>query len=166
MKSISKDTLKLLVLLVAAVFLTAGCHSGTKPVAWNLSVTKATPASIEVDFIGVSPSEKPYWMNDVKPDDYWKPNDSVRQGAKKLTTNFQSGSTFLLTKKSPIWNDWLNTGATELMIMADLPGSYDNGPYDRRRLFLPLNTKQWNSKHSTLEIEIQNEFIRVLTPQR
>jgi hypothetical protein len=166
MKIKVKAPLKLLMLFVAMTFLVTGCRSGTKPVAWNVSITKTTPASIEVDFIGVSPSEKPYWMNDVKPDDYWKPNDSIRQGARKLTINFQSGTTFVLQRKDPIWNDWLNYGATELMVMADLPGTYDNSPYDRRRLFLPLNTKTWKSKNKTLEIQIQDEFIRVLTPQR
>jgi len=33
-----------------------------KPVAWNVSITKATPASIEADVVGVSASDKPYWM--------------------------------------------------------------------------------------------------------
>jgi hypothetical protein len=164
MKTDAKNTLRLLILLVVA-FLGAGCHMGMKPVAWNISVTKTTPASIEVDFIGVSPLEKPSWISE-KPDDYWRPNESVRAGAKKVTTSFQAGAKFVLQRKDPIWNDWFHYGATELMIMADLPGQFDNSPNDRRRLFLPLNKKAWNSSHRTLEIEIQDQFIRVLTPQR
>lgn len=162
---IRKGNFKPLVMFITVALLGAGCHFGTKPVAWNLSVTKTTPASIEVDLIGVSPLEKPSW-NNVKPDDYWKPNDSVRQGAKKVTTNFQTGPTFVLERENPIWNEWFKQGATELMIMANLPGVYSNGPDDRRRRFLPLNKNAWKSEHKTLQIEIQDEFIKVLTPQK
>jgi len=170
MKTDTKNTL-ICLLLVGLAILVNGCHFGTKPVAWNVSVTKTTPASIEVDFIGVSPLEKPYW-NDIKPDDYWRPNESTLSGSvrlattNKITVNFQSTNTFVLQRQDPMWDDWFRYGATELMIMADLPGVYDNSPTDRRRLFLPLNSKIWRSKHHTLEIEIQDQFIRVLTPQR
>jgi hypothetical protein len=158
--------MKRLISFIALCIITAGCSSLPKPVPWNVSITKVTPASIEVDIVGISPTEKPYWMNSVKPDDYWKPNNSVRNGAKKLSTTFQDGTTFELKRDNPIWNDWFSYGTTELMVMANLPGSYDNGPFDRRRLFLPLNKKLWKSKNKTLEIEIQDEFIRVLTPQK
>jgi hypothetical protein len=166
MNSKIESILKLLICFVTVTFLGSGCHSGTQPVAWNVSVTKTTPASIEVDFIGISPIEKPYWLNDVQPDKYWAPNAKIRQGATKVTTSFQSGNSFVLKETDPIWNDWFNHGATELMIMADLPGVYDNNSTDRRRMFLPLKKKAWNSKNHTLELEIQDEIIRILTPQR
>lgn len=152
--------------MVAATF-TFGCKSTPKPkpVTWKVEITKQTPASIEVDVVGVSPSEKPYWQNNVRPDDYWK-NGPVRQAAQKLSTTFQEGNTFTIQTTDPIWKQWFGYGATELMIMANLPGKYDNGPYDRRRLFVTLDKKAWESKDKTLKIQILDEFIRVLTPPR
>ena len=146
--------------------LLAGCSTGPKAVAWNLNINKVTPASIEVDIVGISPSEKPYWMNAVKPDTYWKPNDSIRKGVKKISTNFSAGRTFDLQLTNPIWTQWFGYGTTELMIIANLPGTYDNGPYDRRRIFVPLNKNLWDSKDETIRLEIQDEFIRVMTPQK
>ncbi|PYJ97885.1 MAG: hypothetical protein DME23_13525 [Verrucomicrobia bacterium] len=156
------------VLLVALTFLTVGCRSSRpKPVAWNVSITKVTPASIEVDVVGVTPSEKPYWMNSVKPDDYWKQTSSIRNGARKVSNNLQTGQPWVLGKENPIWKEWFGYGATELMIMANLPGKgYDNGPFDRRRVFISLDKKVWEAKDNTIQIQVQDEFIRVLTPQK
>lgn len=156
-------------LLVAAVaLLCAGCKTTktpkVRPVPWTVTITKETPASIEVDLVGVSPSEKPYWQNNVRPDDYWK-NGPVRQSAQKVSTAFQEGNTFTLPADHPIWKKWFEYGATDLMVIANLPGKYDNSAYDRRRLFVPLDKKAWESKDKTLKIQILDEFIRVLTPQ-
>lgn len=159
---------KLCILLAAIALGEAGCSSTpkAKPVAWRVSIAKETPASIEVDLVGVSPSDKPYWQNNVKPDDYWKAGNSVRKGAQKVSTIFQDSPTWVLQAEDPIWAKWFSYGATELMVIANLPGKYDNGPYDRRRVFLPLDKKVWAAKDRTLRIQIQDEFIRVLTPQQ
>ena len=155
------------VLLVALSLATVGCGSSRpKPVAWNVSITKAGPATIEVDVVGVTPSEKPYWMNSVKPDDYWKQNSSVRKGARRVSNNLQTGQPWVVGKENPIWKEWFGYGATELMIMANLPGRYDNGPFDRRRVFIPLDKKVWEAKDKTIQIQVQDEFIKVLTPQK
>jgi hypothetical protein len=151
-------------LFVAAAVVFAGCGS-TKPVAWNIQLTKNTPASIEVDIVGIAPSEKLSWMNNVKVDDYWKANSSIRKGTKKFTTAFQSGSNDVVKVNSPLWKEWFSYGATEIMIVANLPGQYEPGPYDLRRLFLPLDKKSWKTKNRAIKIEIQEERIRVLTPQ-
>jgi len=158
---------RLAILLAAIALTTAGCGTTKpRPVAWNVSITKATPASIEVDLVGVNPSEKPYWMNSVKPDDYWKANSSTRQNAKKVSTSFKDGQTWCLNKSDPIWKVWFSYGSTELMIMANLPGKFPNDAFDRRRLFLSLGKKEWKpAKKETIEVEVQDEFIRVLTPQ-
>jgi hypothetical protein len=153
--------------VVALSLVTAGCASKPKPVAWNVSIAKATPASIEADVVGVSASDKPYWMNSVKPDDYWKANNSVRKGAKKISKILETGTPWVIEKDNPIWNDWFSYGATELMIMANLPGGGDNSPFDRRRVFVPLDKNAWLAdKDKTLKIEVQDQFIRVLTPQK
>ncbi len=161
-RTFSFTLLSLLLALIAA-----GCGTPKpKPVRWNLSITKNTPASIEVDVVGVNPSEKPYWMNSVKPDDYWKPNSTARKSARKITQTLQMGQPWVIAREDDIWNQWFSYGATELMIMANLPGAYDNGPFDQRRLFVSLDKNLWQAKGKTLQIEVQDQMIHVLTPQR
>jgi hypothetical protein len=154
----------LLGLLAATTF---GCRS-IKPVAWHVNLNKVTIASVEVDVIGISPSEKPYWQS-AKVDDYWQPGSSLRKDVanRRVSSDFRSGATWTLEQTNSIWQTWFNDGATELMIIARLPGSsFDNGPYDRRRIFVPLGKDLWKAKNRTLQIEVQDEFIRVLTPTR
>lgn len=154
------------ILVVALSFVTAGCSSTPKPVPWNVNITKTTPASIEADVVGVSPSDKPYWMNSVKPDDYWKANNTVRKGAKKVSQVLQKDQPWLINREDPIWNEWFSYGTTELMIMANLPGGGDNSPFDRRRIFVTLDKNAWDTKDKTIKIEVQDQFIRVTTPQK
>jgi len=142
-----------------------GCKSTPKAAPWTISLTKETPASIELDLVGISPADKPYWQNNIKVDDYWK-NGSVRKGAKKVSTSFDSGKTFELKSTDPIWNTWFGYGAMEVMIIANLPGKHENGPYDRRRIFLPLDAGIYAAKDKTIRVEVQEEFLHVLTPPK
>jgi hypothetical protein len=158
-----KMVANLAVLLVVPSIL--GIGMGCRSMRWNVSTTKVTPASVEVDLVGVTPSDEPYWKN-MKPDDYWKPDNSMRSGATKVTTRFQSGHTWVLREDDPIWKTWLDRGVNQLMVIANLPGSYDNSLFDRRRLFLPLKSKAWRAKDRTLEVEIQDEFVKALTPSK
>ena len=155
-------------LLFAVALLTPGCGTTKpgRPAAWSISITKVTPASIELDVVGVNPSDKQQWMNSVNVDDYWKPNSSIRAGARKESTKFESEKTWVLEKDHKVWSEWFGYGATEVMIIANLPGRYEPGPHDRRRIFLPLDKKVWESKDKTIKVEVQDAFIRVLTPQK
>ena len=38
--------------------------------------------------------------------------------------------------------------------------------FDRRRIFVPLDKNVWVAKDKTLQIEVQDQFIRVTTPQK
>ncbi len=149
------------VLLLIALAAGPGCRAPR----WNVSTAKVTPASVEVDLVGVTPSDEPYWKN-MKPDDYWKPDSQIRAGATKVSTRFQNGQTWVLRKDDPIWQAWSSHGVTEIMVIANLPGTYDNSMFDRRRLFLPLKAKAWRAKDQTLEIEVQDEFVKALTPSK
>jgi hypothetical protein len=52
------------------------------------------------------------------------------------------------------------------MIIADLPGGpFGEGPFDRRRLIVPLDKNSWKPKNKTLEFEVQDAMITALTPQ-
>jgi len=158
---------KLSVLFVVVTLVAVGCSS-TKPspVPWNVSIKKATAASIRVDVVGVHPSQKPYWEN-IKVGDYWKENSPIRNQAKKEVVKFEGNPpAWTLPRDSKIWTDWFNSGSVYLMIIADLPGSsFADGPFDRRRLIVPLDKKIWKAKNKTLEFEIQDAMINVLTPQ-
>jgi hypothetical protein len=155
-------------LLFALLFIAASCSllggKSTKPVAWNIKITKSTPASIEVDLIGVSPSEDGYWRRSVKPDDYWDPNKPIRKQAatRMKSTRFEEGPTFVLKSEDPIWNKWLSYGATELLIMASLKNKHSNDESDPRRLFISITKGAWQAKDKTLEVEILEDQIRVL----
>jgi hypothetical protein len=159
-------------LAAVVALLTAGCassgHKSGKPVAWNVKVTKSTAASVEVDLLGISPSEDSYWRRSVKPDDYWNPNKPIRKQAqnRSRTTRFESGPVFVLKMDDPIWKQWRSYGTTELLVMANLPGKYSNDEADPRRLIVPIGKNDWQAKDNTLELEILDGQIRVLTPAK
>jgi hypothetical protein len=123
-----------------------------------------------MDFVGVTPLEKQTWMNSgsYNPDAYWKAGSAIRRSvqARMISTEFKNDNTFILMVTDPIWRTWFSYGATELMVMAKLPGDYDNGPYDPRRIFLPLDKNFWDAKKRTLEIKVQDSIVRVVTPQK
>src|SRR5262245_24091901 len=137
--------------LVACLWVAAGCSSGPpkpKPVRWDVKVSKATTASIFVDLVGVTPLDKAYWQN-LNVNDYWRKNSTIRAGAGKVEASFKDGLTWTLKMNDPIWNTWFGYGATEIMIIADLPGK-SSGPADGRRVFLPLDKRVWEASDRTL----------------
>ncbi len=150
-------------LLTAVVF--AGCGtSSPRPTPWALAITKTTPASIQIDLIGVTENEKPYWEG-YNLDKYWTEGDRRRAEANKLTKTLQMGQKWSIPMDDPKWKDWLNRGDTELLVIANLPGTFEPGPSDPRRIFLPLDKHAWKAKNHTLEIQVQDTLISVLTPQ-
>jgi len=157
--------------LGGVILLTAGCSSlglgGAKPAAWTVTITKKAEASIEVDVIGVTEDEKPLWEN-YNLDKYWSPGDPRRKRAAedKITTSFQSGKVFTIEKKDPQWNLWFEKGVTELVVIAFLPGKFEPGSADMRRRFLPLDRKSWDAKKDTLEIDVREDMVKVLTRRK
>lgn len=157
---------------LAVGVLASGCgsagHKSGKPVAWNLKIKKTTAASVEVDLIGVSPSEDAYWRRSVKPDDYWNSSKPIRKQAQSRmkSTRFESGDVFELKAEDPIWKQWKGYGTSELLVMANLPGKYSNDESDPRRLIVPIGKNEWLAKEKTLELEVLDGQIRVLTPPR
>jgi hypothetical protein len=166
MKSKHSKSWVFLSLFAALALISAGCGTPS-PAAWNLNVTKLTPASIDVDIVGVQPSDESQLMN-MKPDDWWAapPNDLVRRGYKDmtLTTNFASGDKWLVAKDDPIWKKWFGAGVDEIMVIANLPRVHDNTPNDPRRKFLKLTKGTWkDAVKQTLEIHVQDDRVRVVT---
>lgn len=164
MEQIMKNSKIIPICLVMTAFFLAGC--GTPgPRAWNISIDKSTVSSIRVDLIGVTESEKPYWEG-YNIDKYWIEGDQRRKDANPLSAVLKKGQPWVISMNDPKWQAWLNRGATELLVVADLPGHFDAGPADPRRRFLPLTKGLWITKNDTLEIEIQNTMILPLTPMK
>jgi hypothetical protein len=151
------------VLLTA--ILGAGCGAPkAKPRAWNITVTKATTAAIQADIVGINSLEKPTWAN-YSIDNYWTNPNSLRRDADKLTQLLQTGKPWVISITDSKWQQWKARGVTELVLIADLPGRFDPGPGDPRRVFLTLDKNAWKSKDQ-IEIQIQENLIRVMTPQK
>ncbi|HEX4263451.1 MAG TPA: hypothetical protein VH597_03855 [Verrucomicrobiae bacterium] len=155
-----KQTIGLCALVLAVALATGGCKSAPKPVPWNVSITKTTPASIEVDLVGVTESEK-HFIDGLSMDSYW-PNSPVRRDAEKnmMTKILKTNEPWLITRDDPHWEKWTKRGVTTLYVVANLP--VPNGLW---KVALPLDKKSWDAKNHTLEIEIQNTLIRVNTPE-
>jgi hypothetical protein len=169
----SQTIVKTSLLCAAVSLLAAGCASHPPPptrgsvVPWTVKITKATPASVEVDLFEVNKLEGAHWRA-VRMDDYWKPNSPIRQSARKeysaITTRFDAPGPFVLKIDDEHWKQWSGNGRYELAIMANLPGTFPNPADDPRRLFLLLGKKEWDTKDRTLEIKILEDHIRPLTP--
>ena len=146
--------------LVLALF-AGGCSSTPKPkpVAWNVKITKTTPASIEVDVIGVTPDELAFYEG-LSMEKYW-PNSQVRKDADKLSAVLQKDEPWLISADDPKWAAWKNRGVTDLLVVANLP--VPDGLWKKQ---LPLDKKAWVAKNRTIEIEIQTTKIGPETPEK
>jgi hypothetical protein len=145
----------------AVSLLLVGCGTpGPKPVAWNITITK--PAPIEVDLVAVTAREKSRFES-YSLDKYWSPNDEERKSADKITS--EPVETWVIPKKDPKWNSWLERRVVGLFIVANLPGNFEGGT-DPRREYLPLDQNHWDAKKSTLEIEVKENRILIRTPEK
>jgi len=160
----TNKTLSLPCALLAAAFLVAGCRS-TAPRPWNINITKTTPASIQIDLIGITKSEEPKWEG-YGMDQYWSDGDLRRKNADSLTQTLKMNQPWKISIKDPQWHKWLNRGATELAVIANLPGKFPPGSADPRLNFFPLSRRAWKAKNHTLEFEVQDTIVIPLTPQR
>jgi hypothetical protein len=156
----------LLAVLLAGLLMT-GCGT-PRPQAWNVSVVKLSNRSIRVDLIGVTEADKPYWEG-YNLDKYWSiDGDLRRKNAQPLTQFLKTGEAWEVSLTDPKWQEWLDRGATELLVLADLPGHFEPGSADPRRRFLPLTKGAWEktkrTKHHILDIEIQDSMINIVTP--
>ena|SRR3990172_3311403 len=155
--------LKSLALLVPVLLITAGCKSGppiVRPVPWTVVITKTTTASIEVDLIGVTEKQKQFYAG-LAMDAYWKSGSQVRKDADKISKALEKDKPWTLDSGDPQWAKWFSRGVTELLVVANLPEK--RGHWQEA---LCLDKKCWKADKNTLEIEVQNTMVRVLTPQQ
>lgn len=155
----------ILVALVAALFC-SGCHS---PKAYTISIVPHTTASVEVDLVGVAPAELEDWQS-YKVTDYFQSDNPMRRQAVRVPVLVAGGKANPpeFSRTNAQWTAWLNSGVTHLVILANLPGNF-SGSTDSsaRRKVIDLSKKfVFKNKKKTIEIEIQDARIKILTPQK
>lgn len=157
----------LLAAIIAIAF--AGCSSTPKikPYPWKVSITKRTPASIEMDVLGVTPTDRAYLEN-VSWDDYWKPDSQIRKDALEMggvTKFLKKDEAWVIspedTEYKDNWKRWQSRGAIELLLLARLPES--GGLW---KVPVSLDKKAWSAKDRTIQVEVLDSRIVVLTPPR
>ena len=105
-----------LALFAALSFLGSGCHSTPTPKPWNIKITKTTPATVDVDVIGVSSSDKQDWAS-YDLNKYWTPNDERRREAlaseELISFSLKMGEASELKIDDKHWKKWLKTPTAE-----------------------------------------------------
>ena len=156
----------------------ASCKPGGNPgkaQAYNV-VVKMDPSlagkSVVVDLIGANGDDlsrvKSYAMSK-----YWKVNDAFRRDLSPKTLNFVSGNPEqTLPSTDPIWKNWFGRSASYLVVVADLPGLFEDRPgkEDARRQVVELCPCYWDDsvsgKAKTIVVEIKPSGVSVVSPRR
>ena len=112
--------------------------------------------------MGVTAREKPR-LEAYAMDKYWSPGDLERKNAFKTNSPSQT-VTWEIGLKDSIWKQWLGRSVTGVFVIANLPGGSFEPP-DARREFLTLDKNHWDAKRHTLEIEVLENRIHVITPE-
>lgn len=155
----------LFILVVVATGLVAGCKSSSpRPPANGQRFTfiikpgsglEQAEFPVDVFLVGEETAKQ---VAAVKVDDYFKPDNSIRELVKSSDTNtylsfsFSPSSSepvsFTLTKKTRFPN------YTKLVVLAKIPVEISDGSTDPRRRFLPLAPENWspNARQVTLTI--------------
>lgn len=118
-----------------------------------------------VDVIGATELDFPRWQS-ISIDEYWKPNNPDRLDADKVTLRIGTDEHLVVDSKDPIWKKWTNRGCRYLVIIADLPGTFEGRSQDPRRLIVKLNPKCWRNKLKNLEVGVKPSGVLALTPER
>ena len=161
----------------AGVF--AGCSSckpgksSGSPLSYTLNVAPGESlqnSSVAVDIVGINPSELEKWRS-YSLKKYFTPGDTLRQDASKVTANFAPGpqTPFVIKKLDPQWDKWLKSGVQYLVVVADLPGVYEEGKagtQDPRRQLVPLCKCYWPGGTKDLNLKVQAGGVTLLTTPR
>lgn len=168
---------------VLVLGLVTGC-CGPAPKAWNVTVSLDEESwaaagggvipSLEVDLVGINPTEKPNWEG-YPVSKYFSPGNALRRDADRVTKTFtnEDRQAKTLTKKDPTWNtQWLSKkgkgkGAEWLVVLVNLPSTgAEGGGKDPRMLILPLACNQWKKGEKSLDIKVKSSMVICTTPLR
>jgi hypothetical protein len=141
--------------VAAAAVLVGGCGAAG-PGKYNVAVKPGEGLreagrfqSFEVDLIGANKSQADV-LRSYPLQRYFSGSDQERNDAPRKTLAFTADSPGPkeLLSTDPIWKEWLDKGATDLVVLSSI-GSTEA----RRRLILPLATDRWEGR--TFDIEVQ-----------
>lgn len=167
--------LALLLPALVLVGVLAGCGT-PRPKNYDVYLSAAVNASVTVDVIGVNPAEAAQWSG-YSMTKYWQQGDAFRASATKRTytvrINPGQAQEVLILKDAKkdantaaYWKQWKEAGATQLFILADLPGAPEDktGDADPRRLILPLTPDRWPNADAPLRVLVQSNALVLSTP--
>ena len=162
---------------VAFLILLTGCQTAPP---WKLEFKANTAAAVRFDVVGINVLDLPDWKA-VAVDDYWTNSVMAMRNADRLTFQLVSGKfnleeakvgkeglsgvgtdTLTVTRANAVWNEWMKRNAVYLVVIGDFPGSSPGTP-DLRKLIVPLTSKYWDAERGTLQIEIQESQVYVVT---
>jgi hypothetical protein len=153
-----------------------------QPRAWNVKITARTQHSVRVDLVAFNRTQVAYWQG-LQVDDYWVADSSARHGVDRLTFEVVGGQarladalgveasgvaqdgtmTVTVPRNHPIWKKWLDRNSVGLAVVGGFPGGAGAGP-DQRKVLAPLFRKCWDARKQTLELEILDNRIDLITP--
>jgi len=95
----------------------------------------------------------------------------LRQDLSKTNFSFVASGHLqsTLPARDPKWKQWKKDGIQYLVIIADLPGVFDDGKsgsQDPRRQLLPICKCYWKSWTRNIPVEVQASGVRVLAVPR
>jgi len=149
--------------LALTMVLFTGC-AGLKEVQISSSPAMRN-ASIQVDVVGSTASNRGT-VEGVPVSKYFQSGNAIRQGLQAKAMRFGSDQppTQSITSDDPIWRGWISSKAVSIIVMADVPGVFDDlpGEADPRRKILPLSGK--GAPKGIVHLEIYQGGLRVVTP--
>ena len=122
---------------LTALLLSACTHLSTVKLQGSSSVASA---SVLVDVVGIGPNNQSLKATGVR--QYWQSGSASRRGdGKTFRFGPNAPQSYTIEASDPIWKKWNQSGVTEVMVIADLPGAFSDlpGDADARRKLLPVS---------------------------
>lgn len=137
------------------ILFSTGC--GCDPQPYNITVSiddSLKNRTVYVDLVALNETMG-QTLSSKSMTEYWRPNDALRGSLDLHDITFlaEDNAPRTLSIDDPIWETWAD--ATDLYIIARLPGEFTDQPgqLDGRRLILPLGSCRWEDE--TIQIVIK-----------
>lgn len=105
-----------------------------------LVAARGGSVAAEVDLVGVSDAQAGQWRS-YSMSSYFGGDDPMRAGAARHPIVFKPGAAQMqtLSRNDPVWKQWKQAGATNLVVMSQWPGG-------SAREVLPLDPAAWEGR--------------------